>query len=50
MKKIIAGVCFALILSGFMCGVLSIVYAWTIWLMAVFFTIAAIACIIVNET
>ena len=49
MKKIIAGACFMSILSGFMCGILSIVYAWTIWLMAVFFTIAAVACIVVNE-
>lgn len=49
MKKMLAGVALLLLVCGFMCGVLSVFYAWTIWCMAGCFTAGAVLCMIVNE-
>ena len=49
MKKILASMALLLLVCGFMCGVLSVLYAWTIWCMAGCFAVSAVLCMVVNE-
>lgn len=49
MKKVLASIALLFLSAGFMCGVLSVFYAWTIWYMAICFTVGAVLCMVVNE-
>lgn len=49
MKKVLVSVALLFLLAGFMCGVLSVFYAWAVWCMAGCFTACAVLCVVVNE-
>lgn len=49
MRKILAGIALLSLVCGFICGVLSVFYAWGVWAMVGCFTAGVVLCIIVNE-